>query len=211
MTVLLENDDPRGILLFAPGAGGDPTRYERLLAAANAAGFVVASPRHELAETFTDAEVRERVVGLRALLDDVALVDLPVVAAGHSLGGFAALCLAGAHPRNRSGDPVEVPTEPRVARVVALAPATGWFSGPGALDDLTVPLTVLVGSRDEVTPPATAEVLRAAAGPVDLRSYDGVGHFDFMSPLPENKEPVVADHAAFTERLAADFVAALTA
>jgi len=209
MSVILESENPRGILLFAPGAGGDPTRYERLLAAANAAGFVVASPEHELTETFADDEVRERVVALRSLLDDVALVDLPVVAAGHSLGGFAALCLAGAHPRNRAGEAIEVPSEPRVERAVVIAPATGWFSGEDGLTDVQVPVAVLVGGDDAVTPPGTAEILRTAPSHVEVISYEGVGHFDFMSPLPEGKTPVVEDHEAFTERFLADFVAAL--
>lgn len=209
MSVLLDCADPHGIVLLAPGAGGDPSRYERLMHAINAAGYVVAAPEHDLTETFTDPEVRERVVALRTLLDDVALVDLPVIAVGHSLGGFAALCLAGARPRNQQGEAIDVPVEPRVTRVVLIAPATGWFAGDDALADVQVPVTVRVGSRDDVTPPETAELLRTAPTGCVLTRYEDVGHFDFMSPLPSNKEPVVADHDAFTARFVADVVAAL--
>lgn len=207
-TTILQADDPRGILLFAPGAGGDPTRYARLLEAANAAGFIVASPAHELAESYPDEVLRERVTALREPLAALGREDLPVVAAGHSLGGFAALCLAGGRPRDRGGRLIDVPAEPRVSRAIVLAPAAGWFGGPDALSDVAVPLTVMVGSEDDVTPPESADVLREAAS-VDLHRYDGVGHFDFMSPLPENKEPVVDDHEAFQERFVTDFVTAL--
>lgn len=209
MSVFLGCDDPRGIVLFAPGAGGDPSRYERLLAATNEAGFIVASPEHELAESYPDEVVRERAAALRAPLDSIAREDLPVVAAGHSLGGCAALCLAGGRPVNRQGHAFEVPREPRVERVVLLAPALDWFRGPDSLTEVTVPLVALVGSEDDVTPAGTADLLRAAPAPLDLRTYDGVGHFDFMSPLPAGKEPVVASHDAFYARFMADFVAAL--
>lgn len=210
MTTILQTDDPRGILLFAPGAGGDPTRYARLLGAANAAGFIVASPAHELVESYPDDVLLERVTALRQPLSELARLDLPVVVAGHSLGGFAALCLAGGRPQDRDGRVIDLPTEPSVSKAVLVAPAAGWFSDPSSLADVAVPLTVLVGSEDDVTPPETADALTAAPAPVDLRSYDGVGHFDFMSPLPENKMPVVADHDAFYERFAQDFVAAIT-
>ena len=143
--ILLTSDDPRGILLFAPGAGGDPTRYEHLLATANAAGFIVTAPAHDLTETFSEDVVRERVAALGAPLAGLGRPDLPVVAAGHSLGGCAALCLAGARPRNRAGETFEVPSEPRVSRVVVLAPATGWFGAEDALDDVTAPITAFVG------------------------------------------------------------------
>jgi len=209
-SILLTSDDPRGILLFAPGAGGDPSRYERLLTSVNDAGFIVASPEHDLTETFSDEVVQERVTALRAGLDDLGHEDLPVVAAGHSLGGCAALCLAGARPRNREGAAVDVATEPRVNRVVVLAPATGWFAGPDALDDLRVPVTAFVGSKDDVTPPSTAEVLRPAPAGLDLRTCEGVGHFDFMWPLPSNKVPTPGlDHDEFYGRFTEDFIAAL--
>jgi len=209
MSVFLGHDEPRGVLLFAPGAGGDPSRYERLLATANQAGFIVASPEHEPAEAYPDEVVRERVTALRAPLDSLGRDDLPVVVAGHSLGGCAALCLAGGRPFNRQAQPIDMPVEPRVTRAVLLAPALDWFLGPDSLAGVTVPLTALVGAEDSVTPATTAELLRSARAPLDLTTYEGVGHFDFMSPLPPGKEPVVGSHEEFLERFLADFVAAL--
>lgn len=202
----------RGILLFGAGAGGDPARYHSLTAAAAAAGFIVAAPVHERFDgrTVTEDQMRERAVGLSEVLRQIDRADLPVVAAGHSVGGWAALCLAGAQPWGRDRQPIPVPTERRVRRVVALAPTVGWFNAPSALDDLRVPVVVLTGAADVVTPPSTAEILRAAPADVSVRTYDGVGHLDFLSALPASVTPTPGlDHAAFISSLAADFVEAL--
>jgi pimeloyl-ACP methyl ester carboxylesterase len=213
MTVtLIQPGAPRGILLFGPGAGGDPARYRHLLDAASSAGYIVAAPVHERFDGryVTDDQMRERAVGLKAALDQTERPDLPVVAAGHSAGAWAALCLAGGVPWGRDGRPLQVPTEPRVTRLVMLAPTLGWFQAPGALDQLTVPTVALVGSADVVTPPAGAEFLRVAPADVDVRTYDGVGHFDFMSQLPPGIEPTAGlDHDAFLTQLAADFTTAI--
>lgn len=104
MSLLLSPPDPRGVLLFAPGAGGDPSRYRRLLEAVCDAGFVVAATEHELLDrrTATPAALRARVADLRAPLEWFD-PELPVVVAGHSAGGWAALCLLGAAAHDRQG------------------------------------------------------------------------------------------------------------
>ncbi|MEU1450148.1 alpha/beta hydrolase family protein [Streptomyces sp. NPDC059340] len=204
--------DPRGIVLFGPGAGGDPARYSALIEAAMSAGFIVAAPEHERfdARTVTDEQMCQRAVGLAAMLNDVGRPDLPVVAAGHSAGGWAALCLAGAQPWGRSRRPIAVPTEPRVTKVVILAPTLGWFRAPGALDDLRVPVVVLAGAADVVTPPPTVDILRAAPTEISVQTYEGVGHFDFMSVLPPTVSPTPGlDYEVFIRQLANDFARAL--
>lgn len=203
---------PRGIVLFGPGAGGDPARYTTLLEAAAAAGFIVAAPTHERFDgrTVTDEQMRERAVGLAEALSEAGREDLPVVAAGHSAGAWAALCLAAAQPWGRNRQPIPVPIEPRVTKVVALAPTVGWFLAPGALDNLRVPVVVLAGTADVVTPPATADILRAAPAAVSIQTYEGVGHLDFLSTLPPKVAPTPGlDHEAFIASLADDFVKTL--
>ncbi|KXU20590.1 alpha/beta hydrolase [Clavibacter nebraskensis] len=97
-----------------------------------------------------------------------------------------------------------------MTKVVALAPTVGWFRAPAALDDLGVPVVVLTGAADTVTPPTTAEVLRTAPADVRVRMYAGAGHLDFMSTLPPSVAPTPRlDHRAFIASLAADFVEAL--
>lgn len=210
--ILLPLSEPRGIVLFAPGAGGDPTRYEALTRAAQDAGFLVAAPAHQRfdARAVTDEQARERAIGLAEVLENVDRPDLPVIATGHSVGGWAALCLAGAQPWSRDGRPLPVPVASRVSRVVALAPPLGWFRAPGALDHLTIPVTVMMGASDVVTPPETADILRAAAARVTVRTYEGVGHLDFLSTPPPTLAPTPGlDHPAFLASLAQDFVEAL--
>src|SRR4051794_19978492 len=63
--------------------------------------------------------------------------DAAVVVVGHSIGGWAALCLADAMSWGRDGRLLDVPREPRVSRLVLYAPAAGWFAAP-----TTVPSTV---------------------------------------------------------------------
>lgn len=211
-TTLIRPDVPRGIVLFGPGAGGDPGRYQGVLDAAADAGFIVAAPVHERFDgrTVTTEQMRERAMGLKAALEQIDRADLPVVAAGHSAGGWAALCLAGGRPAGRDGRRIDVPREPRVTRLVLLAPTVGWFQAPGALDDVSTPLVALVGAADGVTPPASVDVLRSAPTSVDIRTYDGVGHFDFMAQLPPGMAPTAGlDHQAFLRELATDFTAAL--
>jgi pimeloyl-ACP methyl ester carboxylesterase len=154
--------------------------------------------------------MRERAVGLAESLRETSRQDLPVIAAGHSAGGWAALCLAGAQPWGRNRQPNTLPVEPRVTKVVALAPTVGWFQAQGALDNLRVPVVVLTGGADVVTPPATADILRAAPAKINVQTYEGVGHLDFLSTRPPAVTPTPGlDHESFIKSLAADFVEAL--
>lgn len=203
---------PRAILAFGPGAGGDPTRYSALLDTAASAGFLVAAPAHERFDprSASDEQVRERALGLAEAIAEAGRPDLPVLTAGHSVGAWAALCLAGAQPWSRAGHPIPVPVEARVTRVVALAPPLGWFLAPGALDALRVPVTAFAGESDLVTPPDSTEILRTAPAQLRVQRYPGVGHLDFLSTLPPGVSPTPGlDHAAFLAALAGDFAGAL--
>ncbi|MCM3849757.1 hypothetical protein ND486_26550 [Pseudonocardia sp. DR1-2] len=198
----------RGIVLFGPGAGGDPGRYTTLTGALRDAGWDVLAPPAErfTPGTVTPGQLRTRV----GLLHDALAAHpdrdtLPVVAVGHSIGGWAALCLAGARPCTRDGAELAVPAEPRVSRLVAIAPPVGWFAAPGALAAVTVPVAVHVGASDTVTPPSSTELLRAAPGPVTVTVHEGVGHFDVaMTELPPGERPAAGlHHRAFLDGLAA--------
>jgi len=211
--LVLGPENPRGIVLFGSGSGGDPARYRTVLTAPADAGYRVLAPHHPrfVPDTATSDEFVERPRGLKdALARHGGSGDLPVFAVGHSIGGWAALCLAGAVPRDPDGHPLPVPTEPRVSRLVLFAPPLGWFHGPGALDALSVPVTVFVGERDPITPPATIEILHRSRGQVDAQVLPRVGHFDFMDALPPGVEPDPAlDRAAFLRDLGESTVAAL--
>ena len=189
------------VVLFAVGGGGDPERHRPLLDALADQGSRVIAPRFE--RLMPNATTEELLARPRGLVEALEGTDGEVVVIGHSIGAWAALCLAGAVPWGRDRQPIEVPREPRVSRLVLLAPAAGWFAAPGALDAVDVPMLVFAGSADVVTPVSQAELLLGAAGPVDLRVVPGAGHFSFLHALP----PGVAEDPAFDrERFLAEMV-----
>ncbi|WP_051942878.1 alpha/beta hydrolase family protein [Streptacidiphilus rugosus] len=182
-------------MLFATGAGGDPERYRPLLEHLAAHDCQVIAPRFErfVAREATTAELLARPAGLVEALGRWASPDAEMVAVGHSIGGWAALCLAGATPWGRDGEPMDVPREPRVGRLALYAPAAGWFAAPGALDAVTAPMLVFAGELDTITPVQQVAHLSSAPAEVDLRVVPKAGHFSFMDAPP----PGTVDDPAF--------------
>ena len=183
------------VVLFAAGAGGDPERHRPLLEHLAAHDCLVIAPHFErlVLQATTTAPLLARLAGLVQALEEAAPPDVPVAVVGHSIGGWAALCLAGATPWGREGEPIDVPREPRVSRLVLYAPAAGWFAAPGALDAVRVPALVYAGEQDTVTPITQALQLKSAPGPVDVRLVPSAGHFSFMNVLP----PGMSDSPGF--------------
>ncbi|MEU0881836.1 hypothetical protein ABZ345_24755 [Lentzea sp. NPDC005914] len=189
------------VVLFAVGGGGDPERHRPLLDALADRGLRVIAPRFD--RLMPQAATEELLVRPRGLVEALDGTDGEVVVIGHSIGAWAALCLAGAVPWGRDRQPIEVPREPRISRLVLFAPAAGWFAAPGALDAVDVPMLVFAGTGDTVTPVSQAELLLGAPGPVDLRVVPGAGHFSFLHTLP----PGVAEEPGFDrERFLAGMV-----
>ncbi|AQA13131.1 alpha/beta hydrolase family protein [Streptomyces malaysiensis] len=188
------------VVLFGAGAGGDPERYRPLLEHLAAHDCQVIAPCFErfVAREATTAELLARPAGLVEALHRWAPEDASVVVVGHSIGGWAGLCLAGATPWGRDGRLLDVPREPRVGRLVLYAPAAGWFAAPGALDAITAPMLVFAGELDTITPVEQAVRLKGASAQVDLRVVPGAGHFSFMNtPPPGMVETEGFDRAQF--------------
>lgn len=85
-----------------------------------------------------------------------------------------------------------------------MAPATGFFQAPGALDGIRAPLAVWAGGLDTITPPAQAEFLKRTLDtqvPVDLHVVEGAGHFSFMNVLPPHLTDPLANRQTFLENL----------
>ncbi|MFJ1455304.1 alpha/beta fold hydrolase [Nocardia sp. N2S4-5] len=88
----------RRVVLFAAGAGGDPERYLPLLEDLAAEGWRVVAPyfaRFGTPDPPVD-ELRARPLGLVESLRRHGSPAAEVVVVGHSIGGWAGLCLAGA-------------------------------------------------------------------------------------------------------------------
>ncbi|MDL0432857.1 alpha/beta hydrolase [Marinobacter sp. TBZ242] len=84
-----------------------------------------------------------------------------------------------------------------------VAPPTGFFQIPGALDAVRIPVLAWVGSEDSITPPAQTEWLAHTMRDwqaVDVRVTHGAGHFSFMDqPPPQTTEPLADKHAFLRE------------
>jgi predicted dienelactone hydrolase len=116
------------------------------------------------------------------------------------IGAAILVALAGAEMWLGPGRRVNVAQDRRLARLALLAPPTGFFQAPRALDTVRIPILAWAGSADNITPPAQIEWLAHAMrdlSTVDVRITKGVGHFSFMDmPPPQTMEPL-ADKQAF--------------
>jgi predicted dienelactone hydrolase len=149
---------------------------------------------------------------------------------GHSLGGYTALALAGGRPtcfahESPDGQPHTVPVvpDPRIRALVLLAPATPWLMADGALAEVTVPILMRTGERDDHAPAFHAAIVLhgvADRARVDHRVVPNAGHFSFQSPFPPamtrpefppSQDPPGFDRAAFQPLLHAEVLAFLRA
>lgn len=203
---VLEPSAASRVVLFSVGAGGNPERHLPLLEALVERGCLVVAPHFErlVSPRPTEDNLSLRARRLRLALDSVARASLPVVGVGHSIGATMLLALAGARVWMRADGPLAIEADERLAKLVLLAPATGFFRAPGALDAVKTPISVWAGTNDSITPVAQAELLSSAlAGrvPVDAHVREGAGHFSFMHlPPPATTEPL-DDRDAFLSEL----------
>jgi pimeloyl-ACP methyl ester carboxylesterase len=172
-------------------------------------GCTVVAPHFErlLSPLPTDGELLRRARRLSIALGSVARPRVPVAGVGHSIGATMLLALAGGEVWMRPGQRLSIPPERCMDRLVLLAPATGFFQVPGALDAVSTPILAWAGTQDVVTPPAQARALERALGtrvPVEVRIVDGAGHFSFMNvPPPQTTEPL-PDRDTFLAELVAE-------
>lgn len=184
------------VVLFAVGSGGQPERHTSLLGSLANAGFTVVAPHFERltspSPSETDLVLRARRLSLT--LDAFVRSGTTAVGVGHSIGASILIALAGGKMWLGPDRPVNIEPDSRLARLALLAPPTGFFQAPGALDTVSVPILAWVGSEDSITPPAQTEWLAHALGDrqtVDVRITDGAGHFSFMDqPPPNTTEPL---------------------
>jgi predicted dienelactone hydrolase len=203
------------LVLISHGTGSSPWLFRQLGAHLAREGFVVAMIRHPgnnrgddgLAFTVVNLENRPRHLQLvieAAFADELVgprLARGSVGVIGHSIGAYTALAIAGGRPMagaNETKDgiqhPVDVVHDARVAALVLLAPAAGWYMNEGALAGVNVPILLRSGDRDEFTQAIHGDIIeRGVRGRVDRRVVVNAGHFSFFSPYPEElKRPELA-------------------
>ncbi|MGW6931535.1 hypothetical protein ACWGE0_15890 [Lentzea sp. NPDC054927] len=196
------------VVLFAVGGGGDPVRHQPLLDAFEARGCRVIAPAFERLhpQQATWDDYLARPLGLVEALRDVD-PDAEVAVIGHSIGAWAALCLAGATPWSKERRPLDVPRDSRVSRLVLYTPPAGWFAAPGALDAVKAPMLAYVGELDAFVPASEVEVLKSAPAELDLRVVPRAGHFSFVHvPPPGMDEDPAFDRDRFLAQMVDDTV-----
>lgn len=179
------------VVLFAVGSGGLPERHSTLIGELVRSGYTVIAPHFErLVSPYPkEEELTLRARRLSLALDAFSQAAETVVGVGHSIGAATLIALAGAQMSLGPGRQVNITREKRLLRLALLAPPTGFFQAPGALDAVKVPILVWVGSEDNITPPSQSEWLAQAMSSsqkTDLRITNGAGHFSFMDLAPPN-------------------------
>ena len=184
------------VILFSVGSGGQPQRLSTLLGALIECGCTVVAPHFErLASTTpTQEELVLRARRLTLALDAFVEPTARVIGVGHSIGAAILVAMAGAQLWLGPGRRVSIAPDGRLSRLALLAPPTGFFQAPAALDAVRIPVLAWVGSADSITPPAQTEWLARAMrdwNVVDVRITEGAGHFSFMDvPPPHTTEPL---------------------
>ncbi len=148
-------------------------------------------------DVWSDATYKNRAADLKAILDAVLAAGtfegVPIDSnrigvAGHSLGGYTALGVAGAWPSWK---------DPRIKAVLGLSPYCAPFLKKGNLAHLDVPVMYQGGTMDVTITP----MVRRAGGAYDLNStpkyyveFGGAGHFAWTN-LNEKYQPLIAEYA----------------
>ncbi len=144
------------IVLFAVGAGGNPERYVTLLDTLAESGCTVIAPHFTRLSSPrpTEAELTLRARRLRLALDVFCHSGETVSGVGHSIGAAILVALAGGRMWLGPSHRIDISADVRLSRLALLAPPTGFFQAPRALDSVHLPILVRVGSEDSITPPS---------------------------------------------------------
>jgi predicted dienelactone hydrolase len=193
------------LVLVSHGTGSSPWLFRDLGAHLARAGY----NRGDDALAFTVANLENRPRHVKLVLD-AALADkfvgphlepTKIGVIGHSIGAYTALAVAGGRPTAGASETkegvqraVDVVHDPRVAALVLLAPAAGWYMNDGALSNVEVPILLRSGDRDDMTPAIHGDIIeRGVRGRVDRKIVANAGHFSFFSPYPAAlKSPTLA-------------------
>ncbi len=234
------------LILLSHGNGAGHLEYRTLAYHLALNGFVVGVPDHPF-NNWKDNSLEGTVENLinrpRHLhiainwffdSDDFgrSLKPNSVFVIGHSMGGYTALAVAGGVPTslaneslNRQPQQISVTHDHRVKAIVLLTPAAEWFRAKGALSEVKVPILMLTGEKDELTPHFHAQIVLDGVpdnAQIKHRIVENAGHFSFLSPFPEHvtkpdfppsQDPPGFDRESFLQELNAevlDFLLKLT-
>ncbi|MCM3005137.1 alpha/beta hydrolase family protein [Priestia koreensis] len=231
------------LVIISHGSGGTPLVYRDLARSLAQNGFIVAMPEHpfnnihdnHLANSASILESRPRNItrvidwfyssGLfkhHVHFDDISII-------GHSMGGYTAIALVGGIPttlpwetENQMPKMIDVEADERIKKVILLAPALGWFRSEGALKEVRIPILMITGERDDITPSFHAEFLLKGITnreQIEHKVIKNAGHFSFLSPFPlemrsssfpPSQDPKEFNRELFQQQLTADILSFLS-
>ena len=226
-TAWMPEDDGRAhpLVVFSHGFHGCATQSRFLMTALAAAGYVVLAPNHRDAscggggagveratqpfrdpQKWSDSTYRDRARDIAHLIDAAASdpvfdrrVDFSRIGlAGHSLGGYTVLGLAGAWPSWRL---------PNVKAVLALSPYAEPFNLHDTLRDLQVPVMYQGGTRDVGISPTLRKgkgSYARSAAPKYYVEFEGAGHFAWTNLRATFHESIAAYSVAFMDTYVKD-------
>lgn len=203
-------------VVFSHGFTGCATQSTFLTEAIARAGYLVVAPNHKDAvcggqgrglpraeerfgdaKDWTDATYKDRLEDVKAVLDaltagktfeGVAVDARKIVLAGHSLGGYTVLGLAGAWPSWKDA---------RVKAVLALSPFCTPFIGKGDLARMNVPVMYQGGTLDIGITPSVRRphgAFERSSAPKYYVELDGAGHFAWTD-LNKKYQDVIARYS----------------
>jgi predicted dienelactone hydrolase len=190
------------LALISHGNSGSHLIYRTISIYLAQRGYIVAIPEHygnnrqnnELANNIENLQYRPKHISLTIdyLLSGnqfgQSVLSEKIAVIGHSFGGYTALALAGGTPWTRSGQQVEVQSDPRIKALVLMAPAAAYFYPEGSLSRVNLPILLLIAQHDQFTPQQwTSDIILKQipdASKVELRTIGNAGHFSFISPFP---------------------------
>jgi predicted dienelactone hydrolase len=214
------------VIIFSHGYHGCATQSRFLMEAFASAGYLIFAPNHRDAmcdggsgrlmdspstsfkkpDAWDDHTYKDRADDIRRLIAVISTddrfrdrVDLSRLGlAGHSLGGYTVLGLAGAWPSWKL---------PGVKAVLALSPYSQPYILHQTLTGLTVPVMFQGGTRDFGVTPAIDRVgggFDLSPAPKYLVEFEGATHFAWTNLGVIAREQIVTYSVAFMNRYVKD-------
>ena len=206
---------PYPLVIFSHGFHGSSTQSKFLMKDLAAHGYLVVAPDHQdagfggkpeesfaKAETWTDAryrgrgeDIRNLIAGLKADSTWNSEIDWTKVAlAGHSLGGYTVLGLAGAWKSWKM---------PGIKAVLALSPYCSPLISKGTLGAISVPVMYQGGTRDfGITPyvKRSGGAYDQTPAPAYFVEFRGAGHLAWTDLNPNFQPEISAYSVAFLDK-----------
>ncbi|TJZ36525.1 alpha/beta hydrolase [Priestia megaterium] len=197
------------LVIISHGDGSTPLAYRTIAQFLARNGFIVGIPQHlfnnreDNTLSGTIDNLKNRPAHIRTVIDwflkessfSPSIKSNNISLIGHSMGGYTALAVAGGVPTSfPSESPDQKPYclsithDKRVQSLILLAPAAGWFREKGALEDVNIPILMITGEKDTITPSFHGEfVLNGVSDKEKVQHIvvENGGHFSFLSPFPD--------------------------